>query len=131
MIETVGIVLWLDGISASQDAVETGLGCPVQWFGTRRDGSQSAQIDLTSTDYLIHWDTLIPAVERLSGGITQMMQSGVISKARLDIGLPLYLPRTIACSITIPPELCGLAGRCGIAVEVTCYATVEDDETSG
>ncbi len=131
MIETIGIILWLRGISASQDAVEKGLGCPVQWFGTRGDSSQSAQIDLTSADSLIHWDPLIRAVERLSGGITQMIQSGVISKATLDIGIPLYLPRAIACSITIPTELCGLAGRCGIAVVVTCYATDEDDETSG
>jgi hypothetical protein len=97
----------------------------------RRDGSQSAQIDLTSSDSLIHWEALILAVERLSGGITQMIQSGVIAKATLDIGLPLYLPRTVACSITIPTEMCGLAGRSGIAVEVTCYATDEDDETSG
>lgn len=134
MIETLGIVLWLRGISASQDAVEKSLGSPVQWFGKQRDGSQSAQIDLTSSDSLIHWDVLIPAVERLSGGVTQLIQSGVISKAKLDIGIPLYLPRAIACSITIPPELCGLAGRSGIAVEVTCYATDEEDEdgkTSG
>lgn len=123
LIETVGIILWLHGISASQDAVEKDLGSPVQWFGTRRDGSQSAQIDLTSSDSLIHWDALIMAVECLGGRIAQMIQSGVIANAKLDIGVPLYFPRAVACSITIPTELCVLAGRSGIDIEVTCYAT--------
>jgi hypothetical protein len=130
LIETVGIVLWFHGISASQDAVEKELDCSVQWIGPMRDGSQSAQIDLTSGDYLIHWDAVILAVERLSGGITRMIGSGAIAKAELDVGLPFHFPRNLASSITIPAEMCVLAGRSGIAIEVTHYATPEDDETS-
>lgn len=115
-------------VSTSQEAFENFLGRPVQLLEARRDGSQTAQIDLSSDDDLIHWDALISAIGSLSNGIASMIENGAIATAKLDIALPFYFPRNLAASITIPVELCALAGRTGIAIEVTYCATCEDDE---
>ncbi|WP_156390475.1 hypothetical protein [Rhizobium sp. Root1203] len=128
MIETIGIVLRIHDIATSQEIIESNLGCPVQW-GTMRDGSQSAVVNLNDDRY-INWDILTQSVREISGGIAEMIDNGAVGIAKLDIGMPFYFPRNYASSITIPAELCELAGKSSIAIEVTYYATSEDDEVS-
>lgn len=127
LIETMGVILRFHDISIPQSSFEKRLGCPVRWGGESLDGLHSAQIDKTPEDDCIRWEEIVLSLQTLGDSVTLLFEDNVISTAELDIGLPFY-DSSMGSSITIPADLCEVAGRNRIAMTITHYLTATDSE---
>lgn len=85
------------------------------------------QIDKTSEDNFIHWQDVVPSIRALGDRVASLVEDGVVSTAELDIGLPCYDSHKVS-PVTMPAELCEVAGRNPIAVTTTHYLPSKDEE---
>lgn len=128
MMEIIGIVIRLIDITAAPDEVEQKLGQSLQYSRRWSDGTQDAVFDPMVGERL-DWTEIAQILNDVSPHIHSLIQNGLIAKAELDIGLPFY-ENYAANSITIPSEICAVAGTSGIDITTTYYATSYDEMSS-
>ncbi|MDO1581561.1 hypothetical protein [Rhizobium oryzicola] len=130
MTETVGVILRLSGVAVSQDVLKEALGFPVSLGRGRRTGDDDlyASIELTEEDEKLDWDALLTKLDRLVEPLSVLVKEGAVAQEpKLDIGLPFYTG-AMGAWVMLPPEICALAGRNGIAIIISYYLTQEDDD---
>lgn len=120
----MGAILRFQGVFIPQESLEKRLGCPAGWGRESPNGLLSAQIDITPEDDCIHWEDLVLSLPTLGEPVKALVEDNVVE---LDIGLPLY-DSSMGSAITIPADLCEVAGRNRIAVTITYYLTTTETE---
>jgi hypothetical protein len=120
--ETMGVMLRFSGVSLSRDIFEHTFERPVVWAQSSRDGLLHAQIDLSPEGDIIDWQALISCIQKLGPSVSSLITDGLVTKVELDIGLPFY-ENNMMSSLTLPAELCAVAGQNRIAITTTYYLT--------
>lgn len=128
LIKTMGVIMRFGNVAVPQESLEAILDFKVQWARRGHDGLQYAQIDLVSECQYIKWLTIDAFIEKFGAGIASLLKQGMIQSAALDIGMPFFR-EDLVTSLTVPSPTCLLAGRYGIAVTVTYYASSDAGPT--
>ena len=126
-MKTMGVMLRFGGVSASKASFERKLSGLVQWSCKSGDGLRYAQIDIVPEGEYLEWDSVELFLEMFGDRTAELIKSGAVATAELDIGLSFYEEDFMA-SITVPSSICHLAGRFGIAITVTYFATSDGEE---
>ena len=128
LIKTMGVIMRFGNVAVPQKTLEAILDFKVQWARKGHDGLQYAQIDLVSECQYIMWLTIDAFIDKFGAGIASLLEQGMIQTASLDIGMPFFRDDLVA-SLTVPSSTCLLAGRYGIAVTATYYASSDAGPT--
>jgi hypothetical protein len=111
-------VLRIGNLKMSKDALATALNCELSRYGTARDGSTFAQINIPDADDI--WAAIAEFTAQKGATLLALQESRLLGQSIVDLAV-MFGENFSAISVTAPSESLALLCRYGIDIQFSIY----------